>query len=197
MILMLNNRDSFVFNLDRYLTELGASMEIADSDRITLEDVRRLAPEAIVISPGPCTPAEAGISLEAIREFAGHVPILGVCLGHQAIAAAYGWQITRAKTPAHGRSVRINHTGRGLFEGLPQDFEAGLYHSLIAEAPELPAPLVIDAISPSGEVMAISHERLPVYGVQFHPESILTPQGSALLQNFLVLARQEGAPCSA
>lgn len=197
MILMLNNRDSFVFNLARYMTELGAEMEIADSDRISLNDIRRLVPEAIIISPGPCTPVEAGVSLEAVHTFAGQVPILGVCLGHQVIAAAYGWTITRASVPAHGRAARIAHTGERLFRALPSDIEVGLYHSLVATPPEGEAGLIIDAVSPSGEVMALSHPRHPLYGVQFHPESILTPNGHEMLQNFLGLAKNWSLPCSA
>jgi len=197
MILMLNNRDSFVFNLARYLTELGGEMEIVDSDRISLEEIRRLAPEAIIISPGPCTPAEAGISLDAVRAFAGRAPILGVCLGHQVIAAAYGWTVTRAKAPAHGRAARITHSGERLFRGLPAAFEVGLYHSLVAAAPAGEARLIIDAVSPAGEVMALSHATHPVYGIQFHPESILTEHGPEMLQNFLDLAKNWSMPCSA
>ncbi|MGE6696513.1 anthranilate synthase component II [Hyphomonas sp. NPDC076900] len=189
MILVLNNRDSFVFNLARYFRELGCEIEIVDSDRITVAGIAAMAPEAMVVSPGPCTPAEAGVSLEAIGAFGGRVPILGVCLGHQAIAAAFGWPVTRAKSPAHGRAARIKHTGLRLFEGLPPAFDVGLYHSLVAEVPEAGGDLVIDAISPSGEVMALSHSELPVYGIQFHPESILTEHGPALLRNFLNLAR--------
>ncbi len=197
MILMLNNRDSFVFNLARYLTQLGAEMEVADSDRISLNDIRRRAPEAIVISPGPCTPSEAGASLETVRAFAGQIPILGVCLGHQVIAAAHGWTVTRAGAPAHGRAARITHTGERLFRGLRADLEVGLYHSLVASPPEGEAGLIIDAVSPAGEVMALSHPRLPVYGVQFHPESILTQQGPEMLQNFLDLAKNWSVSCSA
>lgn len=189
MILMLNNRDSFVFNLARYLTELGSEMEVADSDRISVGDIARMAPEAIIISPGPCTPDEAGVSLAVIQELGGEIPMLGVCLGHQAVASAFGWQVGRAKCPAHGRSVRIRHGGQRLFRGLPDAFEAGLYHSLIAQPPEAGTSLLIDAVSPAGEVMALSHPAKPVYGIQFHPESILTEHGPALLRNFLDLAR--------
>jgi len=189
VILVLNNRDSFVFNLARYFRELGCGIEVVDSDRITVAGIAAMAPEALVISPGPCTPAEAGVSLEAIGAFGGRVPILGVCLGHQAIAAAYGCPVTRAKSPAHGRPARIRHSGLRLFEGLPPAFDVGLYHSLIAEAPETEGKLMVDAISPSGEVMALSHRELPVYGIQFHPESILTEYGPELLQNFLNIAR--------
>ena len=196
MILMLNNRDSFVFNLARYLTEVGSEVDIADSDRISVDDIRRMAPEAIVISPGPCTPAEAGVSLEAIRAFAGLVPILGVCLGHQAIAAASGWPVTRASVPAHGRAAQITHTGERLFLGLPPMLEVGLYHSLVALPPAGDTALIIDAVSPAGEVMALSHPRYPVYGIQFHPESILTEYGPEILQNFLDLAKNWSVSCS-
>lgn len=190
MILMLNNRDSFVFNLARYLTELGREIEVVDSDRIDVAGIARKAPEAIVISPGPCTPAEAGVSLAAIRELGHEFPILGVCLGHQAIASAFGWPVTHARNPAHGLSVKVRHCGERLFKGLPNEFEAGLYHSLIAEPAETATPLLIDAVSPAGEIMALSHPEKPVYGIQFHPESILTEHGSALLGNFLELVRK-------
>ncbi|ABI76582.1 4-amino-4-deoxychorismate synthase, glutamine amidotransferase subunit [Hyphomonas neptunium ATCC 15444] len=189
MILMLNNRDSFVFNLARYFSELGCEMNVVDSDQIAVTEIEALAPEALVISPGPCTPAEAGISIQAINALGARLPILGVCLGHQAIAAAHGWPVTHARSPAHGRAARITHTGQRLFAGLPGAFEVGLYHSLIAAAPDAPGPLVIDAVSPSGEVMALSHPEKPIYGIQFHPESILTQHGPALLQNFLNIAR--------
>lgn len=189
MILMLNNRDSFAFNLARYFRELDCRIEVVDSDRITVAEIETAAPEALVISPGPCTPAEAGVSMAAIGELGGRVPILGVCLGHQAIAAAYGWAVTRAKSPAHGRAARIKHSGQRLFTGLPQEYDVGLYHSLIAEPPEVSSELVVDAVSPSGEVMALSHPTRPIYGVQFHPESILTEHGPALLNNFIQMAR--------
>lgn len=189
MILMLNNKDSFVFNLARYFTELGCDMQIVDSDRVSLAEIEAMSPEALVISPGPCTPAEAGISMAAISALGDRLPILGVCLGHQAIAAASGWPVIRARSPAHGRAAPISHSGKRLFEGLPQSFEVGLYHSLIAEAPEGTGPLIVDAMSPAGEVMALSHVEKPVYGIQFHPESILTQHGPALLSNFLSIAK--------
>lgn len=189
MILLLNNRDSFVFNLARYFTLLGEAVQVCDSDSLSLRDVEALAPEAIVISPGPCTPYEAGISLDVIRSLGEAIPILGVCLGHQAIAAAHGWSIGRAQCPAHGRAVAIEHNGERLFEGLPSPFKVGLYHSLIARPPAGDTVLRTDAVSPAGEVMALSHRELSIYGLQFHPESILTEHGSVLLQNFLRLAR--------
>ncbi|MBY9068032.1 aminodeoxychorismate/anthranilate synthase component II [Hyphomonas sp. WL0036] len=189
MILMLNNRDSFVFNLARYFSELGAEISVVDSDRITVSEIAARSPEAIVISPGPCTPLEAGVSLEVIRRLGDKTPILGVCLGHQAIAAAHGWTVERSTSPAHGRSARISHSRAGLFEGVPVDVEVGLYHSLIAAPPAEESVLRIDATSPSGEVMALSHRERPVYGVQFHPESIMTQHGSQMLRNFLTLAK--------
>ncbi len=189
MILMLNNKDSFVFNLARYFVLAGEAVEVVDSDSLAVRDVESLAPEAIIISPGPCTPYEAGVSLDVIRSLGGSIPILGVCLGHQAIAAAHGWQVPRARFPAHGRAVRIEHNREGLFEGVPSPLPVGLYHSLIAQPPGHETPLRIDAVSPGGEVMAISHKQHPLYGLQFHPESILTEHGLVLLQNFLRLAR--------
>lgn len=188
MILVLNNRDSFVFNLARYFAQLGCDIRVVDSDRITLEEIGALSPRALVISPGPSTPAEAGVSLEVIRQLGSRLPILGVCLGHQAIAAAHGWQITRAGAPTHGRAVKVSHKGERLFRGLPAQFRIGLYHSLIAAAPDGEGELLVDAVSPSGEVMAVSHRSRPIYGIQFHPESILTEHGSALLGNFLHLS---------
>lgn len=189
MILILNNRDSFVFNLARYFRELDCEIAVVDSDRVSVSDIEAIAPEALVISPGPCTPAEAGVSLEAIAVLGARLPILGVCLGHQAIAAAFGWNVTRAKSPAHGRAARIRHTGQRLLAGLPPEFDVGLYHSLIAVPPDDPDDLLIDAVSPSGEVMALSHVTRPIYGIQFHPESILTEYGPALLGNFISIAR--------
>ena len=189
MILMLNNRDSFVFNLARYLTNLGAVVETVDSDRISLQEVARLGPEAIVISPGPSHPREAGLSVDVVRRFGADIPILGVCLGHQAIAVAHGVAVHRAAAPMHGHAVSLSHTGARLFEGLPEGMEAGLYNSLICDRPGLGSDLIVDAVSPSGEVMALAHRRHPVYGVQFHPESILTSHGEALLGNFLTMSK--------
>ncbi len=181
---MVNNRDSFVFNLARYLEELGAEARVVDSDAVTVADIAALEPDGLLISPGPCTPAEAGVSVAAVRALAGVMPILGVCLGHQAIAAAEGWAITRARAPRHGRAIAIAHAGAGLFEGLPSPLEVGLYHSLVA-APSEGGALRVDAVSPEGEVMALSRRDAPVFGVQFHPESIMTPHGHRLLANFL------------
>tara|TARA_R110002094_G_scaffold198080_2_gene170364 strand:+ start:490 stop:1074 length:585 start_codon:yes stop_codon:yes gene_type:complete len=188
MILVLNNKDSFVFNLSRYLVELGQNVEVKDSQHTTLDDVSRMAPSAIVISPGPCTPDEAGISLDIVRQFGTEIPILGVCLGHQVIAQAFGWQVVKSRKPTHGHAVSVTHRKGRLFEGLPQPLRVGLYHSLIAQPVQGATPLVIDAESPGGEVMAISHANRPIFGVQFHPESILSESGHALLENFLRLA---------
>ncbi|WP_084399155.1 anthranilate synthase component II [Henriciella aquimarina] len=193
MILMLNNRDSFVFNLARYLTLAEAKVEVEDSRRLSLEDIRRRRPEAIVISPGPSGPEEAGISVAAVKAFGADVPILGVCLGHQAIAVAYGGSVRRAKTPLHGRAVPLDHDGTGLFDGLPSPLSVGLYHSLIADLSLADTELRVDARAPDGEVMALSHPDHPVFGIQFHPESILTEHGQNLLANFLNLCRS--VPC--
>lgn len=189
MILMLNNRDSFVFNLARYLTLEGAQVQVEDSARISLKDIQRQRPEALVISPGPFSPEKAGISIAAIREFGPHMPVLGVCLGHQAIAVAYGGRVQRARTPVHGRTVSLSHNGRRLFDGLPSPLKAGLYHSLICNLESADTGLQVDAVAPDGAIMAVSHTEHPVFGIQFHPESILTEHGQALLGNFLKLCR--------
>lgn len=189
MILVIDNYDSFVFNVARYLQELGATTSVLRNDAVTVQDVRALAPEAIVISPGPCTPAEAGISLDLVRELNGLVPILGICLGHQCIGAALGGQVARARHPMHGRASEIQHDRRGLFAGLPTPLSAGRYHSLVVEL-DGPGPLVVSARSPEGEIMALSHREAPTFGIQFHPESILTPHGHAILRNFLGIARR-------
>lgn len=189
MILMLNNRDSFVFNLARCLTLAGARVEVRDSARLSLKDIQRLRPEAIVVSPGPFSPGKAGVSVAAIREFGPHLPVLGVCLGHQAIAVAYGGSVQRARTPVHGRSVSVTHSGKRLFEGLPSPLNVGLYHSLICKIEPAATGLQIDATAPDGAIMAVSHTEHPVYGIQFHPESILTDHGQAMLGNFLKLCR--------
>ncbi|CAH1665324.1 anthranilate synthase component II [Chelatococcus asaccharovorans] len=189
MIIVIDNYDSFVFNVARYLQELGAETTVLRNDAITVGDVRALAPEAIVISPGPCTPAEAGISLDLVRELNGVVPILGICLGHQCIGAALGGQISRARHPMHGRASDILHDRRGLFTGLPTPLQAGRYHALVVEL-DGPGPLLVSARSPEGEIMALTHRTAPTYGIQFHPESILTPHGHAILRNFLSLTRR-------
>jgi anthranilate synthase/aminodeoxychorismate synthase-like glutamine amidotransferase len=187
MILVLDNYDSFTYNLVQYLGEMGARMRVARNDALTTDDVLALAPEGIVISPGPGNPDGAGISLELIRRFHARVPILGVCLGHQAIGQAFGGTVARARRQMHGKTSPITHDGRGLFRGLPPGFEATRYHSLVVLETGLPADLEITARADDGEIMGLRHRHYPVEGVQFHPESILTSQGKALLANFLAL----------
>ncbi|GJD64228.1 anthranilate synthase component II [Methylobacterium frigidaeris] len=191
MILVIDNYDSFVFNVVRYVEELGAETRVVRNDALDVAGIRALSPEAVVISPGPCSPAEAGVSLAAIRDLSGEVPLLGVCLGHQCIGAAFGGRVARALRPLHGHATAIGHDGRGLFSGLPAPLTVGRYHSLIvAPEPGMAEHLSVDAVSPEGEVMALSHRRHPTYGVQFHPESVLTEHGHALFGNFLALARR-------
>ena len=185
MILMIDNYDSFTYNLVQYLRELGAEVEVHRNDRITLEEIRAMRPERIVLSPGPCTPAEAGICCDLIRAFGATTPLLGVCLGHQCIGAAYGGRIVRAARLMHGKTSPIRHDGQTLFAGLPNPFEATRYHSLLIERESLPACLTISAETAEGEIMGVRHLTDPVEGVQFHPESILTQAGKALLRNFL------------
>ena len=187
MILVLDNYDSFTYNLVQYLGELGATMRVARNDALTVDDVERLAPGGIVISPGPGHPDGAGISLELIRRFHARVPILGVCLGHQAIGQAFGGTVARAPRQMHGKTSPISHDGRGVFRGLPAGFEATRYHSLVVRESGLPDELEVSARADDGEIMGLRHRRYPVEGVQFHPESILTSQGKALLGNFLEL----------
>jgi len=190
MILVVDNYDSFVFNVVRYLMELGETVRVARNDAIDVAGIRALAPDALVLSPGPCTPAEAGVSLPAIEALSGRVPILGVCLGHQAIGAAFGGEVLRAREPLHGQATPITHAGARLFRDLPSPMQVGRYHSLIvAERPGMGEHLTVDAVSGEGEVMALSHREHPTYGIQFHPESVLTEHGHALFGNFLELAR--------
>jgi anthranilate synthase component 2 len=186
MILLLDNYDSFTFNLYQALSQLGADVEVRRNDAIGVDEIARMLPglEGIVISPGPCTPAEAGISVPLVRHLAGAVPILGVCLGHQAVGAAFGATIVRAPRLMHGKTSQIMHNGDGLFAGLPNPFQATRYHSLMVERHSLPPELEITAEA-DGLIMGLRHRRLPVAGVQFHPESILTPAGNDLLANFL------------
>ncbi len=190
MILMIDNYDSFTYNLVQYLGELGAEVIVFRNDRITIPEIERLNPERIVISPGPCTPREAGISIEVIKHFAGKVPILGVCLGHQAIGAAFGGRIVRAKNLMHGKTSLIYHDGKTIFEGIPNPFEATRYHSLVIEKESLPQELVITAWTEDGEIMGVRHKRYVIEGLQFHPESILTKHGHDILRNFLRLKEQ-------
>jgi len=185
MILMIDNYDSFTWNLVQYLGELGAAVKVVRNDEISAAGLAAIGPDAIVISPGPCTPNEAGISLAAIREFAGKVPILGVCLGHQAIGQAFGGEVVHASRVVHGKTSAISHVGRGVFRGLPSPFMGTRYHSLAIRRATLPACLEVTAESEDGEIMGVRHRELAVEGVQFHPESFLTEHGHALLKNFL------------
>ena len=185
MLLVIDNYDSFTFNLVQFLGELGAEPEVRRNDEIDLEGVRSLQPDRIVISPGPCTPKEAGISVQLVQAMAGAVPILGVCLGHQSIAEAFGGEVVRAPYLMHGKTSLVRHDGRTVFEGLSQDFVATRYHSLVVERHSLPESLGVTAWTEDGIVMGIRHREWPVEGVQFHPESILTDQGKVLLGNFL------------
>jgi len=190
MILLIDNYDSFTYNVYQYLGELGAEVSVVRNDEITVAQIERLTPEKIVISPGPCTPNEAGISLEVIKRFAGEIPLLGICLGHQAIGQAFGGEVRRARTVMHGKTSPIHHEGKGVFRGLPQPMTATRYHSLIVGWDSLPECLEVTAWTetPEGEkdeIMGLRHRTLPVEGVQFHPESIFSPQGKTLLENFL------------
>ena len=185
MILMIDNYDSFTYNLVQYLGELGADVRVYRNDQITVAEIERLAPTKIVISPGPCTPTEAGISCEVIREFAGRVPLLGVCLGHQCIGEVFGGEIVRAPALFHGKTSMIYHDGKTIFRGLPRPFEATRYHSLVIRRETLPDCLELSAETDDGVIMGVRHRELLVEGVQFHPESILTREGKQLLGNFL------------
>ncbi len=191
MLMIVDNYDSFVFNIGRYCTELGEEVRFLRNDVADPAMVAQLAPDALLISPGPGTPSEAGYSMELVRRFSGQLPLLGVCLGHECIGEVFGGRVTRAQVPMHGRAGAVHHDGRGLFEGLPTPFSAGRYHSLVVEpTAELRATTSIDARSPEGEIMALSHLSHPTYGVQFHPESVLTEYGHDVLANFLAIARR-------
>jgi anthranilate synthase/aminodeoxychorismate synthase-like glutamine amidotransferase len=185
MLLLLDNYDSFTYNLYQYLSELGAQVETVRNDKITLEDIEVMSPEGIIVSPGPCTPREAGISNDIIRSFGPRLPVLGVCLGHQCIGQVYGGTVDRAPEIRHGKTSMINHTGQGVLAGLPNPFEAIRYHSLIVYRDDLPDSLEVTAWTDDGLIMGLRHKEYPVEGVQFHPESIMTPVGHDLLQNFL------------
>ena len=191
MVLVIDNYDSFTYNLVQYLLELKQTLEVRRNDKITMEEIADLDPTAIVLSPGPCTPNEAGISLELIESLAPSKPILGVCLGHQCIGQAFGGNVIRAPELMHGKTSQIHHNGETIFEGLPTPFEATRYHSLIVERETLPEALEVSAETEDGLIMGLRHEEYPVYGVQFHPESILTPAGKDLLRNYLELCGLE------
>ena len=185
MILLIDNYDSFVYNLARYVGELGFERRVVRNDDIDLAEISELAPSHIILSPGPCTPNEAGITLDVIAEFGPLIPMLGVCLGHQAIGQAYGGDVIRAGRPMHGKTSDIEHDGREIFAGLPHPLRVTRYHSLVVDPQSLPSQLEVSATSPDGEIMAFRHRQYPVRGVQFHPEAVLTQGGHAMLRNFL------------
>lgn len=191
MILLIDNYDSFTYNLVQYFAELGEQVLVRRNDEISLTQIAAIRPSSLVISPGPCSPDQAGISLAAIQHFAGQVPILGVCLGHQAIAQAFGAKVVRAKTVMHGKNSLIKHREQGLFKGLNNPLNVTRYHSLVVDKESVPADFSVEAWTEAEEpeIMALSHKKLPLYGVQFHPEAILTEQGHQLLQNFLTLCK--------
>ncbi|MGM9491854.1 aminodeoxychorismate/anthranilate synthase component II [Ideonella sp. YS5] len=196
MLLMIDNYDSFTYNLVQYFGELGEEVRVFRNDEITLEGIAGLQPDQLVLSPGPCSPAEAGICVSAIREFMGKLPILGVCLGHQSIGAALGGRIVRARTQMHGKTSRIQTDGRGVYSDLPQHFTVIRYHSLAIERETMPAALEVSATAEDGEIMGVRHKDLagtaaPLEGVQFHPESILSEHGHAMLRNFITMSRKE------
>ena len=190
MIAMIDNYDSFTYNLVQYLGELGAEVRVWRNDEISVDALAGLAPERIVLSPGPCTPKEAGITLELLERLSGKIPILGVCLGHQAIGQAFGGRVVRAKQVMHGKVSRIRHDGQGVFSGVPDDFVATRYHSLVIERESLPDCLALSAQAEDGEIMGVRHRALAVEGVQFHPEALLTEHGHRILDNFLKGRRQ-------
>ena len=189
MVLVIDNYDSFTYNLVQYLGELGADLRVYRNDRITMDEIEEMNPDHILISPGPCTPKEAGISVPLIRRFMGKMPILGVCLGHQSIGQALGGNIIRAGRLMHGKTSPIFHDGTGVFEGLPTPFEAVRYHSLLIERDTMPDSLVITAETDQGEIMGVRHRDLPLEGVQFHPESVVTEHGKEMLRNFLEMPK--------
>jgi anthranilate synthase component 2 len=197
MILLIDNYDSFTFNLVHFLGELGAKCEVVRNDQITVAEAMARAPEAIVLSPGPCTPNEAGICLDLIKAAAGRIPLLGVCLGHQAIGQAFGGEVIRAPSPMHGKISPVFHEGQGIFAGLPSPFNATRYHSLIVRADTLPDALEVTAHTADGIIMGLRHRTMPIHGVQFHPESIASEHGHAILQNFLDIAHGSNQPARA
>ncbi|GMR21617.1 MAG: aminodeoxychorismate/anthranilate synthase component II [Gammaproteobacteria bacterium] len=185
MLLMIDNYDSFTYNLVQYFCELGAEVNVYRNDQITIDEITALKPECIVLSPGPCTPNEAGVSLDVVKHFAGKLPLLGVCLGHQSIGQAFGGRIIHAQSIMHGKTSMIAHDGKGVFQDLENPFEATRYHSLVIERDSLPEDLVVTAWTEDGEIMGVRHKTLAVEGIQFHPESILTQHGHDILRNFL------------
>ena len=197
MILLIDNYDSFTFNLVHFLGDLGAVCDVRRNDALTAAEALALAPEAIVLSPGPCTPNEAGICLDLIEQSAGRIPLLGVCLGHQAIGQAFGGDVVRGPKPMHGKVSPVTHAGSDVFEGLPSPFQATRYHSLVVERSTLPAALEATAWTEDGIIMGMRHRSLPIFGVQFHPESIASEHGHALLANFLAIARGSNRPAKA
>lgn len=188
MLLMIDNYDSFTYNLVQYFLELGEEVEVIRNDKLTLDDIEQMAPRRLVISPGPCTPAEAGISVAAIKRFAGKIPILGICLGHQAITEAFGGDVVRADRLMHGKTSPILHDNSGIFKDIPNPFTATRYHSLIAKRETFPGCLRVTAWTAEEEIMGLQHSEMPIWGMQFHPESILTTEGMRLLRNFLELS---------
>lgn len=187
MLLLIDNYDSFTYNLYQYLAEMGVDVQVRRNDQVTVDEIESMQPDQIVISPGPCTPNEAGLSCEVIATFGPRIPLLGVCLGHQAVGQVYGGKVVRAPEPMHGKTSLIYHGRKGVFQNLPRPFEANRYHSLIVERSSLPAELEITAETTDGLIMGLQHHSYPVQGVQFHPESIMTPVGKDLLKNFLAM----------
>lgn len=187
--ILIDNYDSFTYILYQYFGEMGVTFDVYRNDEITVDEIERLSPGRIVISPGPCSPEKAGISIETVRHFAGKVPILGVCLGHQSIGAAFGAEIIRAKKLMHGKTSKISHNNKNVFKNIPNPFEATRYHSLVINRKSLPSELIVTATADDGEIMGIVHKKYKIYGVQFHPESILTDYGKKLLKNYLDLSK--------
>lgn len=185
MILMIDNYDSFTFNIVQYLGQMGEDVRVYRNDKITIDEIKKLKPQAIFLSPGPCSPREAGITVDVVREFHKTVPILGICLGHQSIGYAFGGEVVRADRIMHGKISPVNHDGKTIFAGLPNPFTAGRYHSLVVRPETLPDCLEVSASTAEGEIMGLRHKEYPVEGIQFHPESVLTPQGKRIIRNFL------------
>jgi anthranilate synthase/aminodeoxychorismate synthase-like glutamine amidotransferase len=185
MILMIDNYDSFTFNIVQYLGQMGEDVQVYRNDKITLEEIKKLKPQAIFLSPGPCSPREAGITVDVVREFHKTMPIMGICLGHQSVGYAFGGEVVRAERIMHGKVSPVNHDGKTIFAGLPNPFTAGRYHSLLVRPETLPDCLEVSATTTEGEIMGLRHKEYPVEGIQFHPESVLTPQGKRIIRNFL------------